>query len=486
MINRFHAAATTFVAVVALPLLAFAQPVLVPDSSLAGDDADGTFSAFGDAFGAGADTWGDWLFVGSPRETAFRDDLDQQDGAVYIYRRIAGTYVFQQKLTMAGSADLVEFQSDFFPIGDRFGGGIAAAGGWLFVGAANDQDFPGLDDPRDGLSDTVDLKAPPFYFAGQVHVYKLIGSSWDFFQTLTAPVPETGGSYGARSQASHIALDSKGKVAVIGELNNFEGAVGQLHTYRVKQGGWEYVQTIDAPAPLAENDGFADDLVFASDKYLVAAGGIFSEEDETSQGYIFVYQAIGSSGKFFAAPAQTIAGPIYAFEDCRGVVGSNDFADSGLDAAGGVVAVADPCATGTAGAFAGAVNVYRLSEGMGPLTLEAVIEGDEPDLFFGSNVFGARHAIAVSESGGRILIGSPQSPFTGFSDGADVRVYVFDGAAWTEESNLTTLTPAGTNRRNFGDTVFFTDDETALVRESNFLSSAPPRKGQGLFYDLTP
>ena len=63
----------------------------------------------------------------------------------------------------------------------------------------------------------------------------------------------------------------------------------------------------------------------------------------------------------------------------------------------------------------------------------------------------------------------------------------FDGTTWTEESNLTSLTPAVGDLRSFGDTVFFTDDETAFVREGNFLSPIiSGLKGQGLFYDLTP
>lgn len=463
-----------FVAVLVLPVMALAQPVLIPDSSLTGDDPDGTSSAFGDAYGAAADTWGDWLFVGAPRETTFRDGFDQQDGAVYIYRKVAGAYVFQQKLTMPGSSGLV---SGAFPIGDRFGGGIAAEAGWLFVGAANDQDFPGLVDPRP------DPDFPPFSFAGQVHIYQFNGSSWDFVQTLIAPVPGTFGQFGTRTQASHIALDSLGKVAVIGELDNFEGGVGQLHTYRLKMGTWQYVQTLEAP--LGGLDSFGDALVFANDKYLVAGGGDFSDDGLTAQGYVFVYQTIGESGKVFGTPAQAVAGPIIAFADCFLAPG---FGEDGLDAAGGVVAIANPCATGVAGAFAGAVYVYRLVEGSGPLVLETTIEGDEPDLYFGANTFGARHAVAVSEFGGRILIGSPLSPDGGLfptATGADVRVYSFDGLTWTEESNLTSPTIAAF--RNLGDTVFFLDDETGFVRESNFLDPiVTGLKGQGQIYDLTP
>ena len=109
-------------------------------------------------------------------------------------------------------------------------------------------------------------------------------------------------------------------------------------------------------------------------------------------------------------------------------------------------------------------------------------------VFFGANAFGARHAIAVSNTGSRMLIGSPLSP-TGFfvaaSAGADIRVYAFDGVGWTNESNLTSFTSTAADRRSLGDTVFFIDDETAFVREGNFLDPVVSgRKGQGLFCDL--
>jgi hypothetical protein len=473
---RFKTAAFALIAVFALPTVVAAQPVLLPSASLAGDDPDGTLTIFGDAYGVAATTWEDWLFVGAPRETAMRGGVEEQDGAVYAYRKVGGAWIFQQKLTIPGSA--IQF-------GDRFGGGIEAAGGWLMVGAANDQDFPGLVDPRAGI-DFPD----PFTFAGQVQVFRYNGSSWDFVQTLKAPEPKSSGSFGTRTQASHIAINSKGKVAVIGELNNFEGddeigsGVGKLHTYRLKKGSWQYVQALDAPAGI---DSFGDDLVFVNDKYLVAGGIDFSDDGLTAAGYVFVYESKGNSGKFFAVPKQTIAGPVTNIADCP-IVGTNSFGAAGLDAGGGVVAVGDGCASGAAGAFTGAVSIYRLSGGPVPLAFEQTIEGDEPDLFMGANTFGARHAVAVSESGGRILAGAPlSSDISIFDDGADVRVFAFDGASWGEESNLTSSTPATGDFRSFGDAVFFLDNEAALIREGNFLSPfITGLKSQGLIYDLTP
>jgi hypothetical protein len=462
---------------------------IYPYLSRTSDDL-GTDTVLGIAFGASADTWSDWLFVGAPRETTFRDGFDQQDGAVYIYAKdpndVQRRYYFQEKLTRPGNSGLGMGTA---PYGDRFGSGIAAAGGWLFAAAVNDQDFPGLTDPRQGLVHPDD---PAFQFAGKVHVYALNGSTWEFRQTLTSPAPGTNGSFGSRTQASHIALDSKGEVAVIGELDNFTGGVGQLHVYVLKKGSWKYKYSIGAPFP--EIDTFGDDLVFASDQYLIAGGSDTSDDGLTSQGFIFVYAAKDAKkpAKFYDFPVQTIAGPVVATADCPA---NHGFGRDGLDAAGGVAVVADPCVSGAAGDFAGAAMVYRVIDGPAPLVLDRIIEGNEENLYAGANFWGSRNAVAVSGSGERILIGSPLSPNGNLDllgwvgDGADVRVFRYLAGVWTEEVNLTTPTLSGLRyARGFGDTVFFASDVTALARQNNvrLVPVSQRWKGAVLFYSLVP
>jgi hypothetical protein len=460
-----------------------------PYQSETSDDL-GTATVLGNAFGASADTWGDWLFVGAPRETTLRDGFDQQDGAVYIYAKdpdaVQQWYYFQEKLTRPGNSGLGMGTE---PYGDRFGSGIAAAGGWLFVAAVNDQDFPGLIDPRQGLIHPDD---PAFQFAGKVHVYSLNDRTWEFRQTLTPPAPGTNGSFGSRTQASHIALDSKGEVAIIGELNNFTGGVGQLHVYVLKKGSWKYKYSIGAPFP--EIDTFGDDLVFASDQYLIAGGSDTSDGGLTSQGFIFVFAAKDAKkpGKFYEFPVQTIAGPVVATADCPA---NRGFGRDGLDAAGGVVVVADPCVSVAAGDFAGAAMVYRVIAGPAPLVLDAIIDGNDENLYSGANFWGSRNAVAVSDSGERILIGSPLSPNGSLGsggwvgDGVDVRVFRYLEGVWTEKVNLTTPTEPGLGyARGFGDTVFFASDVTALARQNNvrLVRVSQQWKGAVLFYSLLP
>jgi hypothetical protein len=471
MIIRFRAAATIAAVFLTLPLVASAQATLLPNASLAGDDPDGTLSAFGDAYGVAADTWEDWLFVGAVREATLRGGFEVTDGAVYAYRNVGGAWVLQQKITRTGSSEPAR------GIGDRLGGGIAAAGGWLFIAAANSQDFPaGLVDPQQGAFGSPDS----FEFAGQVHVYQYNGSSWDFVQTLSAPEPRSYGGYGARSQATHIALDSMGKVAVIGETNIL--GIGALHTYRLFQGQWVYMQQIDPPAG---TDYFGDKLVFASDKYLLAAAEDASDDPLTVQGSVLVYQSIGVSGRFFDTPEQTIAGPVATPADCPS---GNTFGRAGLDAGGGVVAVANPC--GGAVPLAGEVSIYRLQEGAGPLVFEQVVEGEVANAAAGADTFFSRNSVAVNDAGDRILVGVPLAPNGFFGPdaiGDDVIVIADSGGVWAVESTLDTPTPDSAIFRSFGDRVFFIDDDTALVREGNFLDPIiSGLKSQGLIYDLTP
>lgn len=467
--------AATAAALLVMSLGAGAQAVLVPSGSFAGDDPDGTFSAFGDAYGASAARAGDFLFVGTPRETAFRDGADVWDGAVYIYRKTGEDFFLAQKLTGAGNSTS--------GAGDRFGGGVAAAGEWLFVCAANDTDFPGLVDPRP------DLFPEAFSFAGQVYVYRFDPDArvWALFQKLTAPVPGSLGQFGCRTQANHIALTSKGDVAVIGELNNFSGGIGQLHTYRFKKStGWEHVQSIDAP--LAGIDNFGDNLVFVDDKHLLAGAADIADDGSSAQGSVHLYTAMGPPGQFSPTPAQSITGDVVD-PSCAALSGAPVLGEAGLAAGGGVVAIGEPCASGTAGPYTGRITVYRLIKGA--LEVEQVIEGDAANLFLGANFFGSADAVAVNPEGTRILAGSPVSPSgtkDPFAEGGDVRVYSsVNSAGWTLSALLSSPTPAGTIFREFGDTVYFLSDRTVFVRENNFLDPVVTGlKGQGLVYDVGP
>lgn len=469
-----------------LAAIALAQPVILPSDGLGGDDPDGTPSPFGDAYGSAIERWKEWLFVGAPRETALRAGAPHQDGAVYVYRfgRALGKYLRSQKIARPGTSAAGSY-------GDRFGGAIAVNGGWALIGVSNDQDFPGLADPRPGIGAPGE---PPFTFAGKVIVYRLDPASgvWTETQTLTAPEPGSYGQFGARTQATHIALGQKARVAVIGEQMNFEGGIGRFHTYYLAGRTWRYRQTIHAPTPrLGE---FGEGIVFADERHIVVGGqDIEAGDGDDFQGHAFVYRRSASPGGFQPLPVQTIAGAVVAEADPENPIcasQTNAYGEAGLAAAAGRVAIAEPCWTTAAGAFASRIDVYKVAAAAAaPLTLEQALAGFPANSFAGSNNFGSRTALSLSEDGNRLLIGSPRAPAGGLNHpgqaGTDVLLYRRDPAlGWVHEASL--AAPAAATGRQFGDAVLFLDGNRAVVREGNFLDPVVggARKGRLLIYDL--
>jgi hypothetical protein len=484
-------ALTPFCAVLLLAMFsagAAAQPLIAPFGSVASDDPDGTFTPWGDAYGASMDSWKKYFVVGTPLETAFRDGADFMDGAVYIYKRGAGgSLIFKQKITLPGTS--VTF-------GDRLGGGVSLRNGWLLVAAANAQDFGDLVDPREGLDNNF---PQPFLFAGQVYAFRLNRDSgaFEYMQTLISPEPGSFGAFGARSQSTHIALNDEATVAVIGEQNNFEPGVGQFHVFTRDDddddddddeggNGWTLSQSLDPP--FAGIDFFGDAVAFINDELLLVGGVDFADDFNSAEGYAFVYEVDDDDGEIELQPIQTIVRAAPPFNDCI-LSGHSIFGEAGLAVSERWVAIADPCADGTAGTAAGRVELFRVTDNDSrPLRSRQIIEGEFPFTALGGNLFGSRESVALNHGGKRLLIGAPlypAGPFDPGAFGADVRVFEkMVGAGWVEIANLATNTPETTGFRNFGETVNFTGN-FPVVSESNFLDPIVTGfKSQVLIYDL--
>lgn len=477
---RKLAVATAMATLLATPF-AVGQTTLTPDSSVTGD-ATGTPGAFADAYGVSLAEWRGWVAVGAPREQALRDGVMSPDGAVYIYRRDSnGDLVLQQKIQPEGTSVLNGF-------GDRFGGAVEIENGWMMIGAANRQDFPAdLVDPNPTPG------VEPFRFAGQVLVYKLNKKTdtWEFTQTLDSPAPQTLGQFGTRTQAGKITIQSNAQVAVIGELNNFAGGIGEAQVYRRRGNTWSFVQTIAAPDG---QTGFADDLLFLENnggngkQHILIGGANLNTDAGEFQGIVSMYRQTGN-GSFTADPVQQIFGPVYDSADC-GI--SFGFGTSGIDASGGTVAVADPCHSAISGAndFTGAVTVYDYSPGGDtPLSESAFLELDESFLLGGANFFGSRFSIALNSKGDGLLVGTPNFPGPGVSvirPGDDVRYFTFDpNSGWSIEAFLTSDVPDTALARAFGQSVYFLDDSTAVARHNNTIDPfAGLLDGNLVFFDV--
>ena len=171
---------------------------LAPRATLGGDAQPNST----DLFGGSIATDGPWLVIGAPHDASSRG---QPDGAVYIYRRQAnGPYVRTQKI--GGTQTSAS--------GDLFGAGVVVGAGWLFIAAANNQDFPGATDPRQSPGD------PAFSLAGKVFAYRLVGDTWVLRQQLASPQPATSGAFGTRRLSKHMALNNDATRIAIGEPNS--------------------------------------------------------------------------------------------------------------------------------------------------------------------------------------------------------------------------------------------------------------------------
>jgi hypothetical protein len=396
------------------------EAIISPIDVQAGDNP--TSGGFGDVFGDHVAEWNNFVFVGAPREHSIRPE---NDGAVYVYRR-RGELEFFQKLLPQGNAEF---------LGDRFGSGVTARGGWLFIGVANDQSFPGQIDPGNPLFPD----DPPFTFAGKVYVYQYHHGEWNKMQELSSPQPITSGGFGSRTDSSHVALNEHGTLAAIGESAN--AGVRGVHIYRLcedgtesEDGPWCLIQTIFPPA---EDDvsRFGDEIVYlGDDHFLVGAETALPDGSGVLQllGRAYVYGPDGPG--LSPVPKQRLDAPsgFVPDEPCFGLT----FGDTGMAASNGTVVIADSCEDERAGAL----YVYHFrGNSEPPLQLEARIghpDGTADDRL-GSNF--ASGGQTVSTDGRHILAGTPLGGGGGFfggEGGGDVFLFERFKKGWALSGRL--------------------------------------------------
>jgi hypothetical protein len=150
--------------------------------------------ALNDNFGESVSIDNDFIAASS----RLNDQVASNAGAVYMYRKVANTWQFFQKITpFDGAAD------------DYFGTEVTVVGNQLFVGSANDEATG-----QPGTSDN-----------GAVYVYHFNGTTWDFSQKITQS--------GTSHFGSQIKIESN-KMVISG---------GNLYTYEYDGTNWNYSST---------------------------------------------------------------------------------------------------------------------------------------------------------------------------------------------------------------------------------------------------
>jgi hypothetical protein len=181
-----------------------------------------------DFFGIGLSMSDNTLVIGAPGDVG-------ETGAAYVFQRIGGVWVEQQKLVPNGGGP-----------GDSFGVATAVSGDFIMIGAWGDDD---------GATD-----------AGAVYVYRFDGAQWAFEDKLIRFA-----GYGNLGGA--IAID--GDVAVVGAAgNNFEPppfeVSGSIHVYQYDGRAWT-LTAVRSPSDSAPTDYFGHSVDVVGTRFLVGA-----------------------------------------------------------------------------------------------------------------------------------------------------------------------------------------------------------------------
>ncbi len=368
-----------------------------------------------------------WIVVGAPREdfdfagdgiNAAQGDIDP--GAVYIYQRTTSGPVLFQKII--GEGNNINPNSP----GDRFGSGVVLQGDTLFVGVANDDNFPGLIDPTPAPQGN-------FFFAGQVYVFNFdtAANQWGLTQKLSSDTPNSFAAFGARTDSAHMELFSFGngqpdpRIALIGEPENGSGLAPSLHVFKRKknQNNWARVQTTGPPSGVA-GALFADKIQRAGKFALVTESGISAVSDPVA---VHAYRinpngivAVGGQ----LAPVQSLQAPGGPINPalCLGIFGD------GMSAANGIAVISDPCDS-SAAPQAGAVHIYSVENGNNnPLNLAQTLTSPVPlaGEFFGASFANGKQNIATNGQ----LIGIGSNQFGVAISPQQVQLYADDGSGF--------------------------------------------------------
>lgn len=417
--------------------IAFAQPVL--EDTIRGAQQDGSMggSPFGDMFGTHVAANDEWLIVGAPREdvdldnSGFIDAAGEPDvGAAYIYRRTSGGLIIHQKL--------VGFGRNTVSGGDRFGAGVTLQGNWLFIGAANDNDFLGVDPAPDPSSG-------PFFFAGKVYVYRQNADTelWEGpVQELTSDEPASLMQFGARTESNHVAAFNFGnkndpKIVLVGEQRNTGDPAAppaKLHVFKLKKGIWERIQIATSPlGGVPDNFRFGDGVV--------RAGNFALTFEEQGPGPIF----IGKVHVYRVTPngiavTKKVPLPVQTIDAGNSGNVCNSF-DGGIGAGGGIVVIGNPCDS-TAGTNAGAIRVYSVANGgKNPLTLAQTLFNPMPasSALYGAAFSGGQQS--VSTDGETILVGSTSDGIINATLDRDVDIYTRNNGSFSLLTSVPTQEP---------------------------------------------
>jgi hypothetical protein len=329
-------------------------------------------STSGQSFGQAVAMDGDVAIIGA-------SGSDSNEGAVYVYRRAAGTWSQEAKLS---PGDL--------GIADLFGFGVALAGD-LAVG---------------GAPDSLDLIGGSATGPGAVYLFRDAGGTWPQEDKLQASDGQAWDRFG-------WSVAAGGDVVVVGAPGDEtagsgtrNGGRGAVYVYRFDGADWS------EDAKLTASDGDAGDqfgYAVRVDGDVIVVGAPDDEDAGTLAGAVYVFRHDGSAWveeeKLLASDA--------AVEDVFGTA---------VAASGDAILVGAP-QDDDDGLYSGSVYVYR-HDGSGWVEEDKLASADATaNAYFGRS---------VALRGARALVGAPGQV------GGEGKAYTFTlgGSSWSEEAQL--------------------------------------------------
>ena len=200
----------------------------------------------GDYFGSAVSIEGEYVIVG-----AYLDDNGGIDrGSAYIFRRDAGTWIEEKKITANDGAD-----------NDNFGFSVSLSGVYVIIGAFQD------DDNGDN--------------AGSAYIYRRSGTIWSEQQKLIA-------SDAADNDLFGLAVAISGDYSIIGAPFNSDFGMGSGSSYifRRNETAWTEQHKITA-SDGAEDDRFGDAVALSGEYAIVSAK--HGDNSGSNRGSAYIY-----------------------------------------------------------------------------------------------------------------------------------------------------------------------------------------------------
>jgi hypothetical protein len=184
-----------------------------------------------DWFGYAVALDGEWAIVGSPLD----DDVANQSGAAYAFRRINGAWVQTQKLKASDAS-----------FGVAFGETLALSGTRIVIGA--------LSDSPQGV-----------FAAGSAYVFELEGDTWVQRAKIWAQAPTPNTFFGE-------SVDISGGRILVGSMQASPVALysGIAWVFEGSGSSWTQVATL-IPSDAAQGDGFGSAVAIDGTRLVVGA-----------------------------------------------------------------------------------------------------------------------------------------------------------------------------------------------------------------------